>query len=249
MLSVTQKAKLYANIPAILSSYICDKYLRDRFFGPTVYPSETISFLTEGIRKGYGTWAPVSSYINADTKDWDDYFGEREEANLSVTLWSDTEEQLREIANSLEVLIKIDRLGLDWPTDHMKFSRFKNITLLPPYADEFNRIHSWRAVLDFTIEYEWAELELAPAIKAFTYLFTAGDLEVPNTAAPPLSPPLYSFKGNTWVKTYGPLSSYMPGSYGMDLNIRGWHASYEARFAACVKNKSATFGMAIEIIV
>jgi hypothetical protein len=228
MLSPTQKALIYANLPSVLDDITVTKYLRDRFLGPTDYPSMAISFLTEGIRRGFGTWAPINTYKNPDTQDWDSTFGEQSECNLSVTLWSENEDQLRELAYALETLIKIDRLGLDWATHHIKFTRFKNVTLLPPYPDEFNRVHSWRAVLDFALEYEFAELELADAIKAFTYLFEEGPI--------------------TDLKLSPVLTSYMPGSFGMDICIRGSGVTYEALFACCVRDHEETFGLAVEFI-
>jgi hypothetical protein len=178
MLSVTQQAKLYSEIPTTLADVPVTKYYRDRFEGPTTYPSEVVSFLTMGIKKHWNTHASIEKVWNTDTHEWDEYYGEQDELIMNITLWDTSESRLYLITDDLEKTIKIDKLNLCWAVDHMKVTTFKGVSLLPPWPDEFNRVHPWRASIDIAVEYLWSEIEIAPAIRSFEYLFTAGNMEV-----------------------------------------------------------------------
>jgi hypothetical protein len=227
MMSRTQKALLYANIPTLIYDYVLDKRLRDRFLmSPVNYPAITVSFLSEGIKKGWSTGGPISKVRNPITQEYDSYYGEQDVANISLTVWSMDEDELRDICDGLEMYIKLGGLDFDWARDHIKVIGIKSVQLLEPFADEFVQEHTWRAVIDFTIEYLWAIIEVAPAIRAFEYLFDEGtDLD---------------------KKSMNSLSSYMEGSYGMDLLIKGWRSTFTIdALVLCDCAKSYSMGLSI----
>jgi len=94
----------------------------------------------------------------------------------------------------------------------MKVTGVKAVTILEPYADEYYQEHTWRAVIDFTIEYLWAWVDLDPAIRAYEYLFKVG---TPHD-----------------VNHFSKLCSVMEGSYGIDIHIQGWKTEYLSDFLA-----------------
>lgn len=212
MMSTTQKALLYANIPTSADIYGVEvnKMYRDRFpMSPITYPMITVSILSEGIKAHWNTWAPVSKVWNETTQEYDNYYGEQDIANISLTVWSETEEELRQICDVLEITLKLTHLGFDWPTDHMKFTGVKAVQLLEPYADKFVQEHTWRAVIDFTVEYLWAIPDVGPAIRAYEYLFETGNMKIDD------------------LESMDTIDSFMPGSYGMNVLLKGWRSTVD----------------------
>jgi hypothetical protein len=226
-MSITQKTLLFANIPTTICNYTIEKRMRDRFnMSPVTYPAITVSFMSEGIQKHWNTFAPIREVFNEVTKQYDRYYGGQDVANISLTVWSLDEDELREICHGLELQLRIAGLGFYWPRDHIKVTGIKAVQLLEPYADEFVQEHTWRAVIDFTVEYIWEILELDPSIKAFEYVFNDGP----------------SFDS----KTIGPISKYVLGSYGMDILMKGWRCEYDFDMdvkVAC--DGSCNFGMLV----
>ena len=231
VMSATQKALLYANIPTSLYEYTVEKRLRDRFLlSPVTYPAMTVSFLSEGIQKSrWNTWAPTQTTWNEDTQRYDNYYGGQEAATISITLWSETEDELRALADSLMRQIKLRRLDLDWAMHHLKVTTVKGVQWLEPFADEFIQEHTWRAVIDFEIEYLWEELEIAPAIRSYQYLFESGVSEYDNTAE------------------LDTMYSADMGSYLMGISISGWHSTYTIDWLA-LKDISSTASMSMKVV-
>lgn len=228
MMSSTQKALLYANIPTSLYGITVEKRLRDRFtMSPITYPAITVTFLSEGIKKHWNTWGPTRTILNEDTQEYDSYYGEQDIANISLTVWSETEDELRQLCDGLELYLKIAGLDFYWPNDHIKVTGIKSVQLLEPFGDEFTQTYVWRAVIDFTIEYLWDVIDLDPAIRSYQYLFEEGT--------------------STDVETMDTLYSYMPGSYGMSVLIKGWKSTYEFDYLA-LKQCQESYSMDMIII-
>jgi len=232
-LSIEQKALLFARLPTILNGVQVNKYLRDRFtMSPVVYPAMEVDILTEGVKKAWNTHGPVTTARNDDTQEYDEIYGELDEATISVTLWSEDRDELRMMADELEFAIKPIGwgLGLYWPEHHMKVSNVKSVQWLPPFPDEFTQKHTWRAVIDFTVEYRWDATLIAPEIRAFEYLFTG--VGRPFVTTPPV------------VATLPKLYSFMPGAYGMDMLLKGWRAAYTMDLL-CESSVDASYGMSL----
>ena len=228
MMSSTQKALLYANIPTSLYGITVEKRLRDRFtMSPITYPAITVTFLSEGIKKHWNTWGPTRTILNEDTQEYDSYYGEQDIANISLTVWSETEDELRQLCDGLELYLKIAGLDFYWPDDHIKVTGIKSVQLLEPFGDEFTQTYVWRAVIDFTVEYLWDVIDLDPAIRSYQYLFEEGT--------------------STDVETMDTLYSYMPGSYGMSVLIKGWKSTYEFDYLA-LKQCQKSYSMDMVII-
>jgi hypothetical protein len=227
MMSSTQKALLYANIPTSLYGITVEKRLRDRFtMSPITYPAITVTFLSEGIKKHWNTWGPTRTILNENTQEYDSYYGEQDIANISLTVWSETEDELRQLCDGLELYLKIAGLDFYWPDDHIKVTGIKGVQLLEPYGDEFTQIHVWRAVIDFTIEYLWDVIDLDPAIRAYQYLFEEGT--------------------PTDTETMDTLYSYMPGSYSMSVLLKGWKSTYELDYLS-LKQCQESYSMDVVI--
>ena len=205
-MSATQKALIYANIPTNLYQYTVEKRLRDRFpASPINYPSMTVTFLSEGIKKHWNTWGPIETVWNDTTKRFDSYYGEQDSAMISVTLWSEDEDELRIITESLYKQLRLNRLSLDWVNDQVKLTNVKSVQWLEPYADEFIQEHIWRSVIDFEVEYLWKELELVSSIRSYGYLFG-----VPDSS-----------------ERLNEMYSAQNGSYLMSVLLKGFRSTYE----------------------
>ncbi len=229
VMSTSQKALIYANIPTQLYEYTVEKRLRDRFFtSPVTYPAMTVTFQSEGIKKHWNTHGPVEHVWNTTTHRWDDYYGAQDAAMISVTLWSEDETELRIMAESLYRQLHIRGLDLVWATDQVKVTNVKGVQWLEPFADEFVQEHTWRAVIDFEVEYLWTEIEIMPAIRSFQYLFTIG-------------PDGDTAESNSLV-------SVQIGSYLMDINMRGWKCPYDADMLVMNGDTSAVCGMDMIVI-
>lgn len=228
MMSITQKTLLYTSIPTDLYQYSVEKRLRDRFpMSPVTYPAMTVSFLSEGVKKHWNTDAPVERAWNTDTQEWDDYYGSQDAATISISLWSFDEDELRIMSDALLRQLRLNRLGLDWVTDQMKIINIKGVQLLEPYADEFVQEHTWRSVIDIEVEYLWKDLQLAPAIRSFQYLFSAGTITSPHAL--------------------NIMYSVMEGSYLMDVMITGWRKSYEVDFLLLTRGITSGYSMSMSI--
>jgi hypothetical protein len=195
---------------------------------PITYPAMTVTFMTEGIKKHWNTHAPVERTWNETTHRYDDYYGEQDGAVISITLWSEDEDELRILAESLYKQLRLRRLDLDWCEDQIKLTNVKGVQWLEPYADEFAQEHTWRAVIDFEVEYLWKELEVMPAIRSFEYLFNVGEDEdiAPNET----------------------LYTVQDGSYLMGINMKGWRVPYNMDALILKGTVSETYGMDIVIV-
>jgi len=231
MMSITQKTLVYANIPTTYYGHTVQKRLKSQYIGsPVTYPTIDVKFASEGI-KTRGTWSTagaIKTILNPITQEWDTYQGEQQTANISLTVWSETENELREICDGIEMNLKISRLGFYWPTDHVKVTGVKSIILLEPYADEFVQEHTWKAIIDFTVEYLWSIIDLDPAIRSFQYLLEEG------TSAD--------------EKAMNEISSYMEGSYGMTILIKGWSKSYTVDYLLLMEDIPNSYTMDMKVV-
>lgn len=226
VMSSTQKALLYANIPTELYEYTVVKYMRNRFpTSPITYPALTVTFLTEGIKKHWNTGAPIETVWNETTHRYDSYYGGQDAATISLTLWSLDEDELRILADSMCRQLRLRGLDLDWVTDQIKVTNIKGVQWLDPYADEFVQEHTWRAVIDFEVEYLWKELEIAPAIRSYEYLFSVGPSE-----------DLISINA---------LYSTQSASYMMDIMMLGFRSEYTIDLYV-VKTENVSYSMDVE---
>lgn len=153
MLNSVQRQKVFDSIPNILNGRILPKFISDQYIRSPVVPGIEITYLTQGTRARWST-SPITQRYNADTREWEERWGQIHKCTISVVISSHDKTELFDMAADMLKQIFQRRLGLKWSTDRVKFIDVISEPIYQSVRLEQDRRLLHRAHIDIWLEYE-----------------------------------------------------------------------------------------------
>jgi len=217
MLTPTQRLSIVGGLPLVLTSGTLTPLEADQYPAPRDYPALVWSITSQNVKNQFTTAGALREVRNPLTLDWDFYEGDLMKATFSCQIFTKSTDvttvataaaklQLQTLLYEFLQELRFEGLGLSWFVDRVKILRIEQASELKPMRDTYNNCWVFRAVVDFSVEYEFSRIDAFDAIKSFEYNYSS-PLATTNLGA---TVPEVELE---------PLEQYGPQVYGMDITI------------------------------